>query len=324
MRKKDSRRARPVRRVRKVRPVRPVRPVAARHTSQHDSNRVTAKAYDQRTAPLREWDRGTQFLSVFAVSGFIAEQTPQGDVTSTRPASVVLVGTPGSGKTELIERFRRCRWLSYHNDLTLRPLLTLLTKAHDGLLTHVAAPEFNKWFQRKGSVAENCVGMLSSAMEEGVTDYDVGPVHHHWPGGARLGIFGGMTPGTMERRRFMLAEMGFLTRASVIEWTLPRKERDEITRRMNLGILDDLDPIDLPRPEVGTRATIAWDEKIGELVLRYIRERWPSNDLRTFKRFKAAMLARAYLVGKTRVSDDEWQWLQSYDDYWGRMILGDE
>jgi hypothetical protein len=24
------------------------------------------------------------------------------------------------------------------------------------------------------------------------------------------------------------------------------------------------------------------------------------------------------------VTDDEWQWLQTYDDYWSRMILGEE
>lgn len=279
--------------------------------------------YDQRAVPLREWDRATQFMSAFAISGFIAEATTQGDVSPARPASVLLVGGPGSGKTELVERFKASYWLSYHNDLTVRSLLPLLRKAEGHALTHVAAPEFNKWFQRKSFVAENCIGLLSSAMEEGIQNYSVGGSTIRYES-ARLGLFGGMTPRTMSKRREMLSEMGFLSRVCAIEWYLPRTERDEIIRRINAGIVSDIDPVVLPVPKGGQRAVVAWDSKLGEHVAEFVKQHWPENDLRTFKRFKTIMLSRAYLVGAARVGDDEWRWLRSYDDYWNRLIMGDD
>lgn len=279
--------------------------------------------YDQKLKPLREWDRATQFMSAFAISGFISEGTAQGDVIPARPASVLLVGGPGSGKTELVERFKHSYWLSYHNDLTVRSLLPLLRKAEGHALTHVAAPEFNKWFQRKSFVAENCIGLLSSAMEEGIKNYSVGGSTVTYDD-ARLGLFGGMTPRTMSKRREMLSEMGFLTRVCAIEWHLPREERDEIMRRMNEGIVTDIDPIELVIPKGGSRVVIDWNPKLGDRVQEFVRQHWPENDLRTFKRFKVLMLARAYLVGKKKVGDDEWHWLRSYDDYWNRVIVGDD
>lgn len=288
--------------------------------------RASAKVvlvYDQRATPLREWDRGTQFLSTFVISAFVSERTPDGTVLPSRPSSVVLVGNPGSGKTELVERFKRCYWISYHNDLTVRPLLSLLRKAEAGVLTHVGASEFNKYFQRKMSVAEGTIGLLSGAMEEGITQYSVGPTSMRFEAPARLGLIAGCTPGTMSKRREMLAEMGFLSRACVLDWALPRSERDEIMRRMNRGDPSDLEPVDLVTPPNGGRAVITWDATIGEAVASYVKQHWPENDLRTFKRFKALMLARAYLVGHAIVTGDEWDWLKSYDDYWGRMITGD-
>lgn len=293
---------------------------------------ATARATPYPTLPLREWDRATDLLSAFAVTGFLMEESVQGQMLPVRPASILLVGNPGSGKTEIIERFKRNPWLSYHNDLTVKSLIPILRRSESGKVTHVAAPEFNKWFQRKSAIAENCIGLLSSAMEEGITTYSVGPNPVTFEN-ARLGIFGGMTPGSLSRRKGMLDEMGFISRASVIEWLLPKDELQEIMRRLNLGIMDDLEPVDLVIPKEG-RAVVQWDGKLGEAVERYVMANWPRNLLRGFKRFKVLLMARAYLVAVeragtwdgrqvVRVTDNDWQWLQSYGDYWERMVVGE-
>lgn len=311
------------------RPVGPVRPpILSNETKMGgpSGSGVTgsgAQLYDQRTPAVREWDRATQWLSCFAISAFLSERTPKGDVVPLRPASVLLVGGPGSGKTELIERFKWCYWMSYHNDLTVRSLLPLLRRAEHGVVTHVAAPEFNKWFQRKAFVAENCVGLLSSAMEEGIDNYSVGGEQRKF-NYARLGLFAGCTPRTMGKRKGMLSEMGFLTRAAVLEWELPRQERDVILQRMNVGTADDTLPIRLRVPSDGQRAVIAWNDSLGAEVIQWVKQRWPENDLRTFKRYKTLMMARAYLTGQDKVSEAEYTWLRSYDDYWDRLILSDE
>jgi hypothetical protein len=300
----------------------------AKQARRRVSNRVTSTArLATAAAPpyvlphLREWDRATDLLKTFAISGFITERSVQGALLPVRPASVLLVGNPGSGKTEIIERFKRNPWLSYHNDLTVKSLVPILRRAEAGKVTHVAAPEFNKWFQRKSAIAENCIGLLSSAMEEGIVTYSVGPQPVTFEN-ARLGLFGGMTPGSLARRKMMLDEMGFTSRANVVEWSLPKDELKEILRRMNVGILTDLEPVDLVLPEAG-RAIIRWDEKIGEQIQAFVTANWPRNLLRTFKRFKTIGLAQAYLMGRDAVTDDVWRWLRSYDDWWNRMVVGE-
>lgn len=306
----------------------------ARQRARKNGRVAVAKAVPYPTIPLREWDRATDLLSTFAITGFLTEESVQGDLLPVRPASILLVGNPGSGKTEIIERFKRNPWLSYHNDLTVKSLIPILRRSESGKVTHVAAPEFNKWFQRKSAIAENCIGLLSSAMEEGITTYSVGPTPITFEN-ARLGIFGGMTPGSLSRRKGMLDEMGFISRACVIDWILPKDELQEIMRRLNLGIMDDLEPVDLAVPREG-RATVKWDGKLGQEVERYVTANWPRNLLRGFKRFKVLLLARAYLVAVgrlggeapkpgfiARVTEDDWHWLRSYEDYWQRMVVGE-
>ena len=294
----------------------------ARKVAVGAGNRVTGDGPPSPSPPaLREWDRATTLLSTFAVTGHLTERSPQGDLLPVRPSSVLLVGSPGSGKTEIIERFKRNPWLSYHNDLTVKSLLPLLRRAETRRLTHIAAPEFNKWFQRKSSIAENCIGLLSQAMEEGVSNYTVGPLDIRFSPAARLGIFGGMTPGTLSRRRSLLDEMGFLSRASVIPWLLPPNEIQQIMHHINAGITKDLEPVDLPVPEA-KRTTIAWDNALGADVMEYVNVNWGRNAIRVFKRFKTLLLARAYLSGMESVRRQHWDWLVSYDDYWQRMDIG--
>lgn len=281
---------------------------------------VTGWSRDGNTVTLREWDRATRFLAWFAVTGWLAEVTDGGEHRSIRPASVLLCGEAGSGKTELLRRFRGCYWLSYHADLTVRPLLSLLYKAQAGAVTHVAAEEFNKFFQRKASTAENCIGLLSAAMEEGVSNYNVGPTVVSLDF-ARLGLFAGMTPGTLNKRREMLSEMGFLSRACVIPWHLPREERDTIMGRMNRGDDSDLATVRLSVPRGGQRAAIQWDVALGPDLQEYVRMHWPENDLRIFQRLRGLMMANAYLRGSTNVERVDLDAMFAYGDYWERMVL---
>lgn len=271
---------------------------------------------------LREWDRGTEMLSWFAVSGWLAEQMPDQSQRPLRPASVLLVGSPGSGKTELVDRFRTCYWVSYHNDLTVRSLLPLLRRSDEGIVTHVGCPEFNKLFQRKAGVYENCVGLLAQAMEEGISTYSVGGTTLHFRT-ARLGLLGGMTPRTLGRRKEFLGDAGFLSRCAVIEWEMPREERNEIMHRINVGDTRDLEPVRLRTPPSGQRAVVRWNPEIGKPLMEYVKRFWPENDLRTFSRFRTLSMGIAYTYEDAEVTREHLDVLLSYDDYWQRMVKED-
>jgi hypothetical protein len=272
----------------------------------------------------REWDRCTELLGLFAMTGHIvplaATKSEKKD-TRPRPQSILLVGAPGSGKTELLMRYhnRNNKGLIFRSDLTVRGLWRLLTLAQKGRVTHVITPEFNKLFQRKVATAMNCIGTLTEAMEEGVFEGDVGPMQWSFEG-ARLGLIGGMTGHTLRKRRGLLYESGFLDRCSVLPWALPDSERKDILNRITHGDRSDLEAIHLPIPEEAI--VIDLPTKVGEWLKGYVWEQWPDESLRLLVRFRMLTMSAAALAGRDVCkSEDVDKAVVQFSDYWTRCIL---
>ncbi len=257
---------------------------------------------------MREWDRMTDLLSIFAVTGFVKGE---------RPASVVLVGEPGGGKTELIERFRVNRWLQFRSDITMRPYISLLREAKGGGITHLVATEFQKYFQRKTHTAENTLGYIVQAMEEGIHEVSFGPVNVSL-GGVRVGIIAAMTHGTLDKKRELLFETGFLSRACVFPWSLPDLEVRNILNKMIRGDEADLKPIQLPKFEDPVKVEIS--VKLAGVLRDYAWEMRRGKSLRLFKRLRSLVRASALLNGKRKVTQKHVDRILSYSDYWEAMV----
>ena len=197
----------------------------------------------------REWDRGTELLTLFAMTahGILHVGTEPGDARP-RPQSLILVGPPGIGKTEMLLRFRGNSTLAFRSDMTVRGLWKLLQYAEKGRVSHVVMTEFQKTFQRKLSTAVNCIGTLAEAMDEGVFEADVGAMHWSF-NGARIAVLAGMTGRGLKRRQGMLFEMGFLDRCAMLPWELPDDQRRDVMYRISHGDRRDLARVVLPVPE---------------------------------------------------------------------------
>lgn len=256
----------------------------------------------------REWDRGTDLIRMFAATGFLA---------NVRPASLILISEPGQGKTELLDRFRVNPFLAYNSDLTVKQLYPLLRDAARGKVTHIVATEFQKYFQRKASVAENCIGTLVQAMEEGIDVVAVGPDRVHMRG-ARIGLIGAMTHGTLKKKRELLNEMGFLSRAAVFEWELPQEEERLILDNITRDDLRDLEPVRLSMPD--TRVKVDLPERIGGVIRDYVLELRTPTAMRQLNRMRSLAMATALLAGRDVVSAADVEQLRGFDDYWRKMI----
>ena len=263
----------------------------------------------------REWDRLTDLLRLFVASGA---------VLGHRPASLLLVGTPGRGKTELLERFRPNPSLSYHSDLTVRSFWGIMKKADrqsvlsDGSRSHLVFTEFQKLFQRKASVWENCVGTLCQAMEEGVVDIDVGGESYHFKG-VRLGVLGAMTIRTLKRRGPDMEDMGLLSRACVLPWDLSPDELDEIMHRIAHKNERDLRPVLLRLPKKPCAVTMR--PGYHKPIQQYVSTVHPRTALRLFQRICLLCKADALLRGQTSVRKENLtRVLDGYVDYWDKLV----
>lgn len=258
--------------------------------------------------PVREWDRGTEIVKLFIATGAIA---------NSRPQSVMLVSEPGSGKTELLERFRVNRICDFHSDLTVRQLYPILKKVQRGQVTHIVLTEFQKLFMRKMAVAENLLGTLVQGMEEGVGVVSVGPETVDY-GGVRIGIIAAITNGTIKKRREMLSEMGFLSRAACFEWDVPGDEERGILRRISDGDYSDVTPVKVKLPD--HRVTIEIPATLSHRLEEYTLERQRGRALRFFNRLRSLVQASALLEGRDKVAPRDVEWILAFDPYWRRLI----
>lgn len=258
--------------------------------------------------PVREWSRGTELVKLFLATGFIE---------NCRPASLIFVGEPGTGKTELLERFRKNKNCSFHSDITVRQLFPVLKQVNRGVVTHLVLTEFQKLMQRKMAVAENLLGTLVQAMEEGVQAVSVGPGHTEY-GGVRVGVVGAITNGTIAKRRDFLSEMGFLSRAATFEWDLPPEEELEIMGKISRGDFADLEPIQLPRPVRAVHVELA--ESHSNALASYVWESRKGKAIRHFNRLRALAQASAFLDGRDVVNALDVEWIRGFHSYWQKML----
>jgi hypothetical protein len=251
------------------------------------------------------WDRMTGLLALFAATGYLEGEYPQ---------SVLLTGKPGRGKTKMLMRFKlENPFLSVQSDLTVRQLYPLLRQAKQGHVTHIIAPEVQKFFQRKESVANNCLTTLAEAMSEGVHNASVGPRSEDF-GGAQLGLLGAITDRTMRRKGSYLDELGFLDRTTLMPWLLTDAEIKQIMTNITRGNRAKLVAVRVVVPEEPVRVRIP--VSLGRTIQRYAWHIWRGESLRPLERLRGLVMAAALVRGARRATPADWRTVASYDEWW--------
>lgn len=268
----------------------------------------TAQPYQ---LPAREWDRAAELIKLFVATGWL---------DSARPQSILFNSEPGSGKTELIERFMGCTQLVFASDLTVRGLYVILRKAEKRIISHVVATEFQKFLMRKASTAENMLGTLTQATEEGVGEVYIGDKLEDF-GGARVGIIGAITGDTLNKRRDMLREVGFLSRVAVFKWRMPDDELQDVMRRISRNDQSDLAPIHMQMPD--KPIFIDMHERLSDILRQYVwRDFRAHTILRVFQRFRALAMASAAIEGRTSVVAWDVERVMAFHPFWKIMERG--
>ncbi len=262
--------------------------------------------------PRREWDRATELLKLFVMTGWLAKPA--------RSQSCLLISEPGNGKTELLDRFNQNVYLQYASDLTTRGLYPLLKMAAAGACTHVVATEFQKFFLRKSSTAESTLGALCQAMEEGVGKVLVGDKQVDFRG-AQLGLIGAITHDTAQKWRAPLREYGFWSRCASFEWGLSIEEIREVMRSITRGDRGDLSPILLKpaQKKVYVEFPLSLSEQLENFTFDHFKNH---TILRVFNRFRALAMASALLEGRESVRAYDIEKVLSFHAYWVRMVTG--
>jgi hypothetical protein len=258
--------------------------------------------------PPREWVRATDLITMFVATGWLA---------SDRPQSLLLVGEPASGKTELLNRFTGNSTLYFASDMTVSGLHRTLKQARDGAVTHIIATEFQKYFMRRSDAVQNFLGTLSQAMDEGVGTIDVGSERRNMRG-AKLGLIAAITPDAYKEHERFLKRLGFLSRITAMPWKMTRDEVYNVMTMIGRGDMSDLAGVVLPIPE--RPIYVELDTNISIEFQRYVWDRYRSDSvLRIFKRFRALAMACAVLDGRDVVHARDVEKVVAFEPYWAQM-----
>jgi hypothetical protein len=246
-----------------------------------------------------------------------------GCVRDARPVSLLLISGPGTGKTELIERFLPNAFLSYQSDITWRGLIPILKQAKRGRVSHLVCTEFQKVFMRKQSTADNMIGTLIQAMEEGVGNVSVHSLQQF--DGARIGLLGAITHGTLDKKRLYLEEMGFLSRAFLVPWEPTEDEIRNVMDRIRHGDESDLEPVLVPmelREGNGKRLSVKdIPLTVGKAIEDFVWSRYKADGLRPLKRFRALAVASAMRRGESTVTLASWNHVAQFTEFWDNVVM---
>ncbi|MCP4902936.1 MAG: hypothetical protein GY906_38730 [bacterium] len=265
---------------------------------------------------IDRWEKLSAFVRLCLISPFVA---------GPQLLNVLLVGRWGEGKTTMLNRFRCNPWIDYIDDVTEFGLHRPLSESTEGRLTTIVLPDFGAICAR-GPREKTTIGLLASAIEEGVYKVEVGPNRaYHFPDGARLQLLTAMTHYDFAQYLNLLTIKGFLTRfipvnASFTDdehrvmYGLSRGGDSPLTKECYMGTASGdwpgVWPITVPEEYQ------SWIE--GEV--NYMRKHSPHlyAGQRTWQRFQLLLQSSARLHGRGTVTDDDVAYLMHFRVYWRR------
>lgn len=157
-----------------------------------------------------------ELIKTVLYSGYVADE---------KPLSVMFVGNIGTGKSEIINSFRKVDNLAFFTDVTYMGLIKLLEENKE--VRHIVIPDFLKITMKKKSTSENITSCFNAMMEEGIDKISMMGQSFDFKG-KKCGLITATTKSSFEQKSKQWRSMGFLSRMLVISYDYSKDTVEEI------------------------------------------------------------------------------------------------
>lgn len=184
--------------------------------------------------PLTPWGSDSVFLSLYVATGLIEGANAE---------SLLLVGDPGTGKSEQLRRFSTEPSCMVVGDITVDGLREVAsTEDRAQPLRHIIMPEFGRIFGHRDDTVRAVTGLLTSLMTRDAGKELAGPrgTHRHDFTDTQFGVLAAMPTDVFNLHYKELLSTGFLSRFTIIGIKRSEQERDRVMTNIFRGVKDDL------------------------------------------------------------------------------------
>jgi hypothetical protein len=260
-----------------------------------------------RGPTITEWDANSHFLALFAATALLKDEQPQ---------SLLLVGRPSEGKSELVRRFRNWPGSLQVSDITADGLRRVLASEVNTRM--ILLDEMQRVFSHTFDTVQNITGLLISLMSGNANRELVGPSgkgQHVDLSGRRIGVIAAMPTDVLAARLRDIEATGLFSRFSFLSIVRSQAERDRVRGNIYHRIRTDLEPYPLPpkipREPVAITTTPEADKEL---------EVWGSDVFSTHDDRKHSMLtvlvrAVALLCGRRRAGTQDVKTLRRFESH---------
>lgn len=257
----------------------------------------------------QRWHELTWLVGLCAASGRIAD---------ARPVSLLIVGQPGCGKTEMLNRYQKPQaegdntMLSFASQVSQWGVQGILKESVPRGVTHLVVPELQTLLLRKNTVWVAFLGLMLQAMEEGVGDMYNGPKKVGF-NQVRLGLIAAITTDAYYAEENEMRGRGFTSRLLVCRWHRTPENVHKSSVCANEGDTDEIQPITIHFPK---RAHCHIAPRLSNAIAEYAYDTDKDNQRRQAKRLATLTKVIAVLDGKDEVKEAHWDALRDIEWAW--------
>jgi hypothetical protein len=146
-------------------------------------------------------------------------------VDGEKPVSCIFVADKGSGKSEILNKFKMFDNLAYFTDITYVGLIDLLERNEN--IQHIVIPDFLKIVMKKKSTSENIISCLNALMEEGLGKISFFNKTYDFKD-RRCGLLTATTSDSFLKNQKQWDSIGFISRMLVVSYSYSNGTKADI------------------------------------------------------------------------------------------------